>query len=427
MHILDYLKNAESRIRVDKDNAVQFSESPDRESAQVEYRLICSGAFYPAQFLGDWSRSNVARILLSLPFELLVASRPFDDYPQELVLRFAVSPIKESNGKVFHSYYPDFEIASDVAAILTLLCRRLITVSGKLREKYDSPHVPAILADYPIPVALQMRVSHWPKRPMHFLYGLDGIKVKSYHPPMVAFDSNQLMQILLTLPKLKMASAVIRSARLYASAMERIEAQPDICYQLFISAAETMADAVLEEWEPDNNVKIASKSGLVTYATETEKLSIEVAKRLALAVSKGNPWSSRKFRKFIMDNIDTSEVCREDNLFVVPQELCPKEAEIGKAIGEVYQARSGATHSGHSYPASAAIGPSVMMPVKAFDCVFNQQQPFPPIGWFERVVNNAVCTYIRSEVRQLSNIPQKATVEEDKESDIVDSDQHYDH
>jgi len=405
MHILDYLDKAEDAIHVDEKSEVRFEPRLDEDSVRVEYRLICSGMFYPKHFMGDWSHSDGARILLSLPVELLVASRPYDDYPQELALRFIAPLESETDGSISHSYHPDSEIASDVAALLTLLCRRLVTVSVKLREQYDCIHVPPILADYPIPSVTTMRMSHWKERPLHFLYGRENVEVKSYAPPQLAFDSTEIMGTLLALPKLGVAPAIVRAARLYASAMERIESQPEMCYQLFISAAETIAGAVLEAWEPNTNGKIASKSALVAYATKTEKLGKEVAERLALEACKDNPWSSRKFRKFLLDNLNREAINREDDLFIVPEEFCPKDDEIEKALGEIYQSRSGATHSGRSYPASAVIGPSTSVPVKAFDAILSEKRPFPPIGWFERVVNNAICGFLRSQVKQLAPLP----------------------
>jgi hypothetical protein len=415
MHILDYLKKAGDNVQVGEDSVVRFEYRLDENSVRVEYRLICSGMFYPGHFLGDWGHSDGARILLSLPVELLVASRPYDDYPQELVLRFVAPLVSETEGRIPHSYHPDLELASDVAALLTLLCRRLVTVSAKVREQYDSTHVPPILADYPIPAVTTVRMSYWKARPLAFLYGPEGVKVKSYHPPPLPFDSAEIIQALLALPKLKVASAVVRAARLYASAMERIESQPELCYQLFISAAETMAGAVLEDWEPDRDGKLASKGALVSYATKTEKLSKDVAERLALEASKGNPWSSRKFKKFLLDNLDREAICREDDLLIVPQEFCPKEEQLEQALGEIYRSRSGASPSGHSYPAGAAIGPSLSLPVKAFAAVINQQRPFPPVGWFERVVNSAICGFLRSQVRRLPSLNAK----QGRESTVV--------
>ncbi len=411
MHVLDYLKNAANRIQVGENSRVHFDQTLDDNSKRVEYRLICSGTFYPADCLGDWSKSDGARLLLGLPIELLVASQPYDEYPQELVLRFVSSMVSESTGRVSHSYDPDLEIASDIAALLTLLCRRLVTVAFQSREQYRTECLPPCLAEFPIPAALRVKLSYWTGRPLSFLYGLDGFRVRSYHPPHVAFDSGRLIRILLALPKLKASSEIVRAARLYASAMERIETQPDTSYQLLISAAETMAGAVLEGWEPCDEDKIASKDGLVSYAKRTEKLSDDMAKRLALEASKGNPWSSRKFKKFLLDHLDKTAVSGEDDLFVVPQELCPNEDGIEAALGDVYRTRSGLAHSGHSYPASASIGPSVGLPVRAFDSLLNQQRPFPPIGWFERVVNYAICRFVQTEVTKVPPVIGKQTGE----------------
>jgi hypothetical protein len=415
MHILDYMKNAEKNIQVDENSVVRLDCRLDKDSVRVEYRLICSGMFYPAHFLGDWSRSDGARILLSLPIELLVASRPYDDYPQELVLRFVAPLVTETGGNVSRSYYPDSEIASDVAALLTLLCRRLVTVSAKVREQYDSTAAPPILTDFPIPAVTTMRMSSWKMRPIQFGYSLKGVEIKSYQPPHLPFDSAGIIQTLLTLPKLKVASAVVRAARLYAAAMERIESQPETCYQLFISAAETMAGAVLEDWKPESEGKIASKSGLVFFAMKKEGLSKDVAERLALEACKGNPWSGKKFKKFLLDNLDREAIKGEDDLFIVPDYFCPSETDIEKALGEVYRTRSGATHAGHAYPASAVIGPSHLIPSKAVDAIISQRRPFPPIGWFERVVNNAICGFLRSQVKQLAPPPTESRKESTNE------------
>lgn len=400
MHILEYLTTAEKYIEVDEDSTVRFEKPLTYNSVRVEYRLICSGTLRPSHFLGDWSRSDGARILLQLPVVLLVAARPYDDYPQELALRFVADQVSETSGRGGYIYYPDEEIASDLAALLTLFCRRLITVSGKVREEHVCAGVPAVLADFPIPAATTMRMSYWKERPLSFLYGLDGVSVKSYHPPPQPFNSSEIMQILLSLPKLKIAEAVVRAARLYATAMERIETQPEACYQQFISAAETIAGAALEDWEPERDEKIRSKGSLVAWATKTEKLDLDVAERLALESSKGNPWTARKFKKFLLDNIDRELLGREDDLFVVPQEMCPKADEIETSLGEVYQCRSGATHSGRSYPPSASVGPSTTFSWRALDDVINGQRPFPPVAWFERVVNSAICQYVRSEVKE---------------------------
>jgi hypothetical protein len=164
MQILDYLKNAEEWIRVDENSNVHFQPTLDARSFQVEYRLLCSGMLYPAHFVGDWSHSDVARILLRLPVDLLVASQPYEAYPQELALRFFVRDVTETVGRVHRTSLPDGEIASDLAALLTVLCRRLITVSAKLRQRHHASAGTKTLEEYPIPVVTTVGLSHWKPR-----------------------------------------------------------------------------------------------------------------------------------------------------------------------------------------------------------------------------------------------------------------------
>ena len=222
--------------------------------------------------------------------------------------------------------------------------------------------------------------------------------------PELAFDASDIMETLLALPKVRGADAVVRAARLYASAMERIESQIDTCYQHLIAAAETMAGAALDGWRPDDAEQLRSMSRFVEYAVKEEKLSEDVAKRLALAACKSNTWSGKRFKKFIIDNIDRQQVSSQDDVFPVPPELLPAADKIEQALNEVYRSRSGATHGGHSYPASAVIGTSPMIPVAAFDEVGNGQRPFPPIAWFERVVNHAIRGFLRAQVAQLRSM-----------------------
>jgi len=402
MHVLDYLKWAESIIQVDKQSNVRFDPRAGKDAVLFEYRLLCSGMFYPTNFLGDWSHSDGARILLSMPVHLLVASQPYDDYPQELSLRFVASMVHETDGRSSSMFYPDREIADDFAALLTILCRRLVTVSAKVREQHPDSHTTPILTNYPIPVVTTVKQSFWKPRPLSFLYGLNDVKVKSYHPPNLPFEFSEIVSTLLSLPKLQCGQSVIRAARLYAAAMERIESQPETCYQLFISAAETIANEALKDWEPDPGQKVASKNTLVDYAVKTEKLSNELAERLAMEACRGNPWSGRKFREFLLDYADWKKINEDDDLFIVPREFVPKDNEIEEALDDIYRTRSGASHGGKAFPASAEIGPSVYMPVRAFDDVANQRRPFPPIGWFERVVNSAICGFIKAQIQPLA-------------------------
>ena len=202
MHFLDFLEAAEKKIHVDEESVVHFDNRLEKDSVRVEYRLLCSGMLYPSHFMGDWSMSDGARILLSMPVELLVASRPYDDYPQELVLRFVAHLVRETDGISTHLYYPDEEIASDLAALLTMLCRRLVTVGPR---SVSSTTPPLFLPSLQISrsALLRLRMAYWNPRPIDVCYGRDGVQYKSYHPTNVAFDSPHAMHVLSLLPKLK--------------------------------------------------------------------------------------------------------------------------------------------------------------------------------------------------------------------------------
>ena len=396
MHFLKFLSDAQRRLREDENSNVEMDQTLDDTCVRVEYRLLCSGMLYPGHFLGDWDHSDAARILMRVPFELLVSSSPLDDYPQELALRFIASHASQTEDGSPLLHYPDAEIAADIASFLTLFCRRLITVSIKTREQYQSRCVPPILSDFPVPTLRTIRFSHWKARPLEFAYGMDGIKVKSNHPPPLPVDVGQLIGTFFQIPKMPFPSAIVRAARLYAAALERIETQWETSYQLLISASETLAGAVLKGWEPDIPAKLNSKSALISYATKKENLNREVAERLALEASKDNPWSSRKFSKFLLDHVDRLGLQQKDTLFPVPQELCPRSEEIDKALKEIYRTRSGATHEGFSYPATAAIGLSPLVPANVLSALLTKKDHFPPVAWFERVVNSAICGYLTS-------------------------------
>jgi hypothetical protein len=252
--------------------------------------------------------------------------------------------------------------------------------------------------DYPIPVVTRTRNSHWAPRPIEFLYGLEGVRFKSYQPPIQPFDAKWVMTALKRLPDLAVAEALVRAARRYALAMELIEEQPEICYQLFISAVETMAQEVELGWKPEaqDKLELHSSQALLKSAARIG-LSEEVAKQLALEACKDHSWSGRKFKEFILENIAAEGLAKKDDLFIVPEFSSPHPEDFAEALTRIYRIRGGATHRGHDFPPSARIGPSHMIPSAAVGDIMNHK-PFPPVGWFERVVQNAICGYVRKQL-----------------------------
>jgi hypothetical protein len=113
---------------------VKFLQTHDQQVGgdEVEYRLVCSGELYNRKVQAPgWRKSDATRILLKQPIRLLVASRPFDTYPQELCLRLTLGFVTEQatagTGTASRIFLPDEDIVEDFCAVLSLLSRRLIS------------------------------------------------------------------------------------------------------------------------------------------------------------------------------------------------------------------------------------------------------------------------------------------------------------
>ena len=371
-------------------------------TVEVEYRLVCSGCLTPANIAGDPTRSDVARILLREPFTLLVASRPYDRYPQELVMRFSTEYITEPDGPYSHSFFPHAEIARDVAALLSLYCRRLVTVFGNVRERYSDPHLPPALGDWPTEIASLPPAASWAVRPASVVYGIRGDKVTEYQPPTVEFDAPTFSRLLNFLPQWDLSAELIRAARLYTLALELIETRFSVAYLLLVSAAETVAGAALKDDSPDEAVK-KKRFSRVRDAAIKVGCSEDAADQVMLAAAEGERWATWKFVKFLMGNVDTAELARQDEVMMTPPELCPAASEVEPALKHIYRARSGASHAGKEWPIAAQVGPNMNVPLRAFADVMNEKAGFPPIGWFERVVQSAIMRFVLASVKNIES------------------------
>jgi len=229
------------------------------DSLWAEYHLLCSGTIY-RQIIGDWSKSEASRFLLAPPLMLYAASRPIYDYPLELVLHLKVGQVKETKellggSSAMNVFHPDGEVAQDLAALLTLLCRRLITVSGKSREQHASYPYPEF-GYTPLPVVTSLRRIYWPSLPTTVITSFDKQEIHDNNPPPLSVDPAALTALLIGLPRAKYAESIVASARLYALALELIREQPDLSYQLLISAVETIANEVLRSFHPGDDEKV---------------------------------------------------------------------------------------------------------------------------------------------------------------------------
>jgi hypothetical protein len=381
MHVLDFLAGLDNKHSED---IVKF-----------EYRLLCSGSLYNGNVTtADWRKSDATRFLLRKPFELFVCSHPFDEYPQELSLSFKTGSLL-TNGI---SYY-DFEIVQDLAALLSLFCRRLITVTTKVREIHPNHHGSEVdpFLDWPIGLVSSLRILNWKYQPAEVVYrGRDIEKINDYNPPPLAILPDDFQDFFATLSELPQAESFILSARLYALALENIMDDVDIAYQLLISSIETLANDALKSFTPTEPEMVEAKKAVVKLATEFG-LPENKARKLATEACKDIPWSRRKFIKFVCDYTDES-VWTKDELFTIPSDFLPKKEKFKSALSEIYSMRGKATHRGRPYPSSARVGTGSTIPNEAMLDIMKpdgSNSVFPPVAWFERVTNYSLCGFLR--------------------------------
>ena len=383
MYVLDFLKG--------------FPNSQQaKETVAFEYRLLCSGELYNGQVITcDWRKSDAARFLFNSPFTLVVCSHPFDEFPQEICLRFSAPSVTEQQGNKSMLLYPDDDIAGDLSALLTLLCRRLITVAAKVREAHPRhyPDEPAAFQDWPIGFVKSLRPVHWRRKPLTLVYSLAGVeKVIDYNPPPLGIDPHHLKQLLLSLPALPLGETIVLAARLYSLALQQLERDVDIAYQLLIAAIEAVANDAFRSYTPTEDEMVETKKSVASRALKFG-LSHDEARKLAIEACRGMPWASRKFTKFLLDNT-CDKLWEADDLFKVPAALLPAKEDYESAINHIYIARGKLTHSGRPFPPSSSIGVGGTVPTRAFFSYDSSSKPFPPAVWFERVVNCAINSFL---------------------------------
>ena len=395
MHLIEFLKG----LQPGDNESLQ-------EAVEVEYRLACSGELYNRGVVtADWRKSDITRVLLSeRRVELFVASRPFDDYPQELCARLKLSYLTETQkpqGLPFISrLLPDSEIVEDLCSVLSLLARRLISVGGKVRERRTTELDTALGSygwDAPVSVLDITGFAVWRRRGASIVTSYDGGQQVEFHsPPPTGVDAEALAQVLANLPHLATAQPIVRACRLYKTALELIEGRPDIAYQLLISTTETMAGAVLSDYKPDEaDILRMKRQAEINEQALAFELCEAQAKTLALLAAEGNPWSALKFKKFITDNVSAEEVDGKDAVFPFSF-LRPSPENFGKALSNIYNVRSGNLHGGKSFPPWVGVGTSPTVDANIFPTIIAGlgSNDVPPVAWFERVVSIAMRRYV---------------------------------
>ena len=362
-----------------------------KDFVEFEYRLICSGEIYNAEVQTfDYRKSVHCRLLLNEPFSLFVCSE-YHQYPLELCLRFSLPLVEERASSSYLSYHPDEEIARDIAAILTLYFRRLITVSCKTREDKEENKLdyPDAIQEWPVAFTSSINKIAWKQKPAILVTKPDNGKVTqeviNYNPPLLGIKPSELSAFLNTLSSCEYANEFISAARLYALALQKIEDEVDISYALLVPCIESLANSYFEDYQPTDEEKIASQAKLMNAASKYN-LSEDDIKQLALtAASQGQKWNLKKFLKFIED-FCTDKIWDKDELFELEGALLPSKGDFEKALKTIYNSRSEFQHQGKPFPEMAKIGGGPTISIKASHSLMSGEK-FPCVYWFEKVVN----------------------------------------
>jgi len=181
--------------------------------------------------------------------------------------------------------------------------------------------------------------------------------------------------------------------------LRQIEYDAGLAYQSLISCVETISNDVLQQHLPDKAAMIKAKESVYKMASRLG-LKQEQCEDLAIEACSGMSWTARKFKKFLIDNIK-NDFWEKDDLFQLNELFCPKQSDLESVISTIYAARGGATHGGQPYPSSITIGIGPTFPTSAL-LNLNLGQPcspaihIPPVVWFERLVNYAINSFIKS-------------------------------
>lgn len=378
---------------------------PEERGATCSYRLICSGALRGPNDMSHGSTSP--RVLLTDPFELLVASENWRDidssYPQELGLTFRV-PFKRPDG--FDGWWPPSdELAHDLSALLSLIARRLVTVAGcvKLTPEDEKGSTAVTILEFPFPLATVLKKKYWPEQsPTMVVWPhKPPTDFKSYMPPVLEFNRDFAGLLLKTLPSLRAKREIVLAARLYALAMSLVHEDTDIAYFLMTMALECLANKTVDA-ESTKAIGETDYPSEYSQVAERLKLTPEQTRELFVAANPPEPKARYKFLKFIEDNC-TEAMWQPDNLFQLEglDRIFPTKDQLRKAADEVYKQRSGFAHRGVPYSPSISIGLRSMSHYSTTNELLNPKGCFPPFPWFERLTNVCILSYWFAEAEAL--------------------------
>jgi hypothetical protein len=376
----------------------------DSKVVHFEYRLICSGWLFNAALQGDPRKSSAGWVLLDEPFALLACAESFDRYPQEIALRFRCGRVTEETktavGAVAltENFTPDSEIASDVAALLSLYTQRLVTVADKCRELHgDEPGVPDIVRDLPFALSRNSGVAVHPLRPLTVITRFDGQQVHDPNPAPLGVSPRELGSFLRNAAGAAERETWLRSVRLYALAWEYLHRDPLAAYQTLVISLETLAGTVLYGWKPEPPQVRASYEDLWAKA-KSQGLTDDQAGDIVDIAARKERWIRRKFVTFV-------ERYLPDGFWKQPPEpladwadYLPKRDQLRAALNAIYEARSRFVHRGESLPDSIVVGLKDRVPARVMADVMGwmggKREAVPPLLWFGHLAREVLVSYV---------------------------------
>jgi hypothetical protein len=396
------------RLRVMDFIRRSFPDSSGDEK-DFEYRLLCSGTLH-REIVGDWTRSDIARVLSPEYFELFICNGRIEEYPQELSLQFSCPTVEEKYGNFHFSHRPHQEIVGDLAALLSLFSRRLVTVVGNVREFYKKlpPDVPETFRDWPSPL-YGVSWFHWPSRPATVITTPERIEgewrvrqeVHSHSPEPVPVNPDTLTEFLKKVAGQdeNLATRVIMAARRYHEALRYIPENADLSYLLLISEIDAIAGKALETHKPTMEDMLRRRNDLVGHLRSLSLQEEEIRQTIEI-VNKDNPWTREKFSKFIEQHINNDVFDPHDPLYpgLELHDLVLEKKDLGKVLSRIYRKRSARSHGGVPYPVYITIGTSPFIREEAFRSMIasSKSDKVPPVIWFERAAHKAINGYIET-------------------------------
>lgn len=361
-----------------------------------EYRFCLSGVVFNGAMEGDPFKSEYGALLMEAPLPVWKVGYSYDDYPQELVTWFKVRPVELKERNISSSYTPHKETAVEIAAILTLYFRRLVTVVGAVAVTLPTHYAKAPRrSPKPQPILLKARDARfWPKLPLTMITSSTGQHYEDPNPKELPVSPESLRDFLLALARHQDAEGIVSAARLYHRAMENLFTNVDVSYLLLVCAADALASINVQSLTED---EILATSAAKNVAKAAKELGLNDAQTKTLSVATiPDPKKSktRTFGEFLLQ-WGAGHDKRPCLLNPIVLDIL-KVGDEPAAIKLAYEARSGYVHHANAFAEIALAGTSSGMSPETFFAVMIGEKSAPSILWLERLVAHAIQSYVES-------------------------------